>query len=481
MPPSQGNPQTDQKDRTSRTGSGATLIALLAGQVMANVDTAIVNVAAPSIRHGLHATAGELEFVLSGYLIAYAVLLTSGAKLANKYGYRKVYLVGVGIFTASSLGCGMSPSTVWLITARVIQGIGAALLVAQVLTGIQLSFTDQARRRALNWFSVTLSAASILGQILGGGLVTANLFGLGWRTIFLINVPVGVLILLLGRRVLPPPVHRAETTRVDLAGTAALMAVLSLLIVPLVFGHDIGWPLWTWLALALVGPALVALVLIERTVSRRGRDTVINLAALRHPAIGWGTVTNFVAASTSFGLLFVIALYLQSGYHYTALQSGMVLILWVITFGAGGPILSRLGPTRVHIILNISYFLLALSYLLLAGQLWLFGNSYPAMVAILGLAGLGLGLGFNALVDTLTQAGPDHWATDISALINTSTEVSAALGVAVFGGLYLVRTSAGTATVATSALITVALVLCATAVIAGCAATRVSRNRTGVV
>jgi MFS family permease len=464
--------------KTAGPGTGATLSVLLAGQVMANVDTAIVNVAAPSIRQDLQATSGELEFVLSGYLIAYAVLLTVSAKLANKYGYRSVYFAGVLLFTLSSLLCGISTSTVSLIAARIVQGIGAALLVAQVLTGIQLSFKGRARKRALSWFSITLSTASIAGQMLGGALVTAALFGLGWRTIFLINVPVGVLILLLGFRVLPAHSKRSGQTHVDIAGTLALVAALLLLIVPLVFGKDVGWAPWTWLSLGLAVPAAAAFIMIERAVQRRGQQTVVNFAVLRTPAIGWGTAANFAAVTTCFALLLVIAVYLQSGHHYTALESGLALTLWVAAFGAGGPIVSRMSAKRTRTVLVGGYFLLSSSYLLLGAYLMLFGHNYIAVTVILGLAGLGLGLGFNALVHTMTDIASDHWAADISALINTSTEVAAALGIALFGGLYLFLAPGAGATAAVTALSTVALVLSVTAVTAGLAARRACSSTT---
>lgn len=459
----------------ARSGTWATLAVLLCGQVMANVDTAIVNVAAPSIRDDLRATDGQLEFVLSGYLIAYAVLLTGGAKLADKYGYRAVYLAGVLVFTAASLWCGISASTTSLIAARLLQGVGAALLVAQVLTGIQRSFTGPARGRALAWFAVTLSTASIAGQMLGGALVTADLFGLGWRMVFLVNVPVGVLILALGFRALPAPDRRAGEVRIDAAGTAALAAALLLLIVPLVFGRDTGWAPWTWVSLGLVVPAVVLFAVVERSMLRRGRQTVLNFAALRTPPVRWGTVANVAAASTSFAVMFVVALYLQSGLHYTALESGLALTLWVIAFGAAGPLVARLSPARVPRLLAPGYAVLALGFLLLSAQLLLFGHNYVALVVLLGVLGAGLGLGFNSLVHTLTQAAPQEWAADISALLNTSTEVAAALGISVFGGLYLVLTHSGAPDSAVRALAVVAAALALTALAATFAAHRSTR------
>jgi len=180
---------------TSARRTAALLAVLLTGQALANIDTAIANVAAPSIHADLRASGGELQLVVSGYVLAYAVLLITGARLGHLYGYRPVFLLGVSTFTIASLVCGLAPDPITLVLARFVQGAGAALLVPQVLSGIQLNFSGEARQRALGLFVMALSGSAVVGQVLGGAIITADLFGAAWRPAFLVNVPIGVVLL----------------------------------------------------------------------------------------------------------------------------------------------------------------------------------------------------------------------------------------------------------------------------------------------
>jgi MFS family permease len=182
---------------------GAVLSVLLAAQFMANVDTAIVNVAAPDIVARLQANGAEIQLVVAGYVLTYAVLLITGARLGDLRGRRSIFLVGIAVFTAASLACGLAPTVGALIVARLVQGVGAALMVPQVLTGIQLHFQGRSRVRALGWYAVALSGGAVAGQVLGGVLVAADLWGWGWRSIFLINVPVGIVLLVAAAIALP--------------------------------------------------------------------------------------------------------------------------------------------------------------------------------------------------------------------------------------------------------------------------------------
>lgn len=441
------------------------LLTLLSGQFMANVDTAIVNVASPSIKAGFSATAAELELVVSGYLVAYAVLLTTSAKLSVKYGYDRVFLAGTALFTAASLACGAAPSVQILIAARVVQGFGAALLVAQVLIGIQTSFSGVARARALGWYSVALSGASISGQIIGGALVTANILGLGWRTIFLVNVPIGVTLLLVAPKAIPRQPATPER-RIDIGGILALSGTLVFLVVPLIFGRDLGWNVWFWVSLALVIPLGIAYFAIERRTVRLGTDPVVNVQVLRWRPIRWAIVANIAGGATYFAALFVVALYLQRGLGVSALESGITFILWVCTFGVGGPIVAKVSAKAARRLVFVGYLVLATGYSLTALSIHLWGHNVILLAGTLGVAGLGLGLGFNALIRHLTDSAPTEWAPEVSAFINTSTEVAAALGVAVFGGAYLAVAISPGPTPAIMGLVLVAMLLAATAVLA---------------
>src|SRR5689334_17113655 len=205
------------------------LAALLGAMFLANVDTAIANIAAPAIHTGLQTSGGELELVVSGYTLSYAVLLVTSARLGQARGYRPVFLVGLVSFTVASLACGLAPDALALIVARIVAGGAAALMTAQVLTGIQVDFTGRTRARALGLYAMVLSAGAVAGQSLGGLLVSADLLGTTWRPAFLINVPCGLMLLWLSRPYLPRRQASPGAGEMDLAGVAVLTAALLLL------------------------------------------------------------------------------------------------------------------------------------------------------------------------------------------------------------------------------------------------------------
>lgn len=209
---------------------GWALAALLGALFLGNVDVAIANIAAPAIQDGLHASGGALELIVSGYTLAYAALLVTGARLGQSRGYRQMFLAGLAGFTVASLACGLAPSALTLIVARVAAGGTAALMTAQVLTGIQLGFDGRGRARALGLYSVVLSAGAVVGQSLGGLLISADIGGATWRPAFLINVPAGVVLLWLAWRYLPA--GRRQPQRMDLAGVTVLAAATLLLVLP---------------------------------------------------------------------------------------------------------------------------------------------------------------------------------------------------------------------------------------------------------
>ncbi len=415
---------------------GWLLAVLLAGQFIANVDSAIANVAAPSIRTGLRASDGQVALVVSGYLIAYAVLLVTGARLGSTYGHRRVFLTGLATFTAASVCCGFAPGIGWLIAARFVQGAGAALMVPQVLSGIQLHFGGVHRVRALGYYSIALSGGAVAGQVLGGLTISADLFGTTWRPIFLANLPLGVLVFLLARAVLP--VDRQRDPRgMDLAGVAALSAVLLLVVAPLLLGRDEGWPIWTWLCLGASPVALGWLIRTERRVAAAGGRPLLGAAVLRRPAVRAGLIAHGLTTATYFSLLFILALYLQQGLDLSPAYSGLAMVSWVAAFGLAGPLLPRLparalphSPTAGCLILAVGY--AAVMAFLLAG-----GHAGPVLFALLGVGGLGLGVSANSLIGAMTSAVTTDSAADLSGVINTNAQCAGAVGVAVASTAYL--------------------------------------------
>ncbi|HEX3778914.1 MAG TPA: MFS transporter [Pseudonocardiaceae bacterium] len=414
---------------------GWLLVVLLTGQFMANVDVAIVNVAAPSIRDGLHTSGGALELVVSGYSLAYALLLVTGARLGATHGHRRLFLFGLTGFTVASLACGLAPNTAVLIGARLFQGGAAGLMVPQVLTGIQQRFTGAARGKALGAYAIALSGGAVAGQVLGGVLVWANLLGTGWRPIFLINLPIGVATLLLGLRFLPAD-EPGRRRRLDLPGVAVLSAALLLVVVPLVFGRDAGWPWWTWVSLVAGAPVLIGFVRLQRRIAARGGHPLLNLHILGGRALPWGLASQAAATGTYYTMLFTLALYLQQGLGRSPLYSGLALVSWVAAFGVAGPVLSRLPTERVPRFAPFGCLLLALAYLAIGLATATGRGSGALLIVLLGFGGLGLGLAYSSMMRHLTESVPAGYASDFSGIVVTLFQVAGVLGVAGLGTLY---------------------------------------------
>ncbi|WP_326690317.1 MULTISPECIES: MFS transporter [unclassified Streptomyces] len=425
---------------------------LLSGQFLANVDVAIVNTAAPSIHQRLGATDAQVALVVSSYVIAFAVLLITGARLGAVHGQRRMFLWGLGVFTAASLACGLAPGPATLVVARVVQGVGAALMVPQVLSGIQTHFPGpEQRARALGYYALALSGGAVAGQFLGGVLISADLWGSGWRPIFLINVPLGLLLVLATLRWMPRDVRTAEGPQLgelDLRGVGLLSVGVLLVIVPLVLGGDAGWPWWAWVCLGAGGPVLAGFALYQSRLAARGGRPLVAPAVVATRSVRWGLVAFGLTVSTYFALLFVLALYLQQGLGKSPEYSGMAMLTWVAAFGLAGPVLPRVPERLRRMVPVVGCLLLAAGYAgvwayLLAGQ-----RSGPLLFLLLAPGGLGLGLGNNALIAHMTSAVPGRYAADLSGVISTNGQISGALGVAALGSWYLALASGGAAAAA---------------------------------
>jgi MFS family permease len=309
---------------------GGMLAILLVAPFMAQADVTIANVATPSIHADLGASGAALELVIGGYLVAYAVFLITGARLGQTHGYRRVFLVGVGVFTAASLLCGLAPSPVILVAGRVVQGFGAALMFPQALTAIQLHFHGTQRARAVGLYVAALSAGAVCGQILGGVMISADLGGSQWRSVFFVNVPIGAAVLLAARWLLPAD-EPERSCKLDLVGVGTLSASVLLLVVPLALGRSQGWPLWTWLCLAASVPALAMFLSAQRRIAAGGGSPLVNLRALSRPSVVWGLSSVAAATGTYYALLFTLALYVQQGLGDSPLVSGASRAFAVIT------------------------------------------------------------------------------------------------------------------------------------------------------
>lgn len=319
------------------------LAIVVAAQFMFGVDAFVVNVAIPTIAVELKASPAQIESIIAIYLIAYATLVVSGGRLGDIHGTKGVFLAGVLGFTLTSLWCGLSQSGAELIVARLAQGATAALMVPQVLATLHLLFTDGQRNRAFAIYGVVLGLAGAAGFLLGGLLVTIDLAGAGWRSVFFVNVPVGLVIAAAAWRIMPSTSRRAGT-RLDIKGSGVLFAGLLCLIGPLLFGHDVGWAPWLWAVMGSGGVILAAFLKLEQAVARAGGMPLIDLTLLADAGFlrGLGAAFFFFLANLSFYL--VMTLFMQRGLKIPPLAAGMAFIPLALAF----VVASRHSGVRAH-------------------------------------------------------------------------------------------------------------------------------------
>jgi predicted MFS family arabinose efflux permease len=369
------------------------------------------------------------------------MLLITGARMGQTHGYKRLFLIGVALFAATSVACGLAPDAGALIAARVVQGAGAAMMFPQTMTGIQLHFDGCARTRAIGLYAVALSAGAVIGQIAGGVLISADIAGTGWRAIFLVNVPVCAAVIAAAIRWLPADAGRG-TASLDLPGTAMLSVCVLLVMLPLTLGHDLGWPVWTWLCLAAAVPAFWLFLRGQRAAAAAGRAVLVNIAVVSRPRVLLGLISLAAPTATYFALLFTLAQYFQQGLGRSPLASGLILVPWVAAFGLAGQITGRLPGRLAPIVPVAGCVLLAAAYLAIGVALLTGHHGTLLLAALLACGGLGLGTQFATLMGHIMGAVPARFAPDISGVTSTTTQVGGALGVAGFGSLYLALAAA---------------------------------------
>jgi MFS family permease len=420
----------------ARRSPGLVLALVLVGQFMAILDVAIVNVAAATIRRDLHASGAALQMVIAGYTIAYAMLLITGARLGGLHGARRTFLAGLTVFTAASLACGLAPASGLLIAFRLVQGAGAALMVPQVLNIIQLNFEGEARARALSAYAAVIAGGIVAGQVIGGVLVEADLFGAGWRPVFLVNVPIGVALLVLGRRLLPVDAGRRDR-ELDIPGLVTLSAAVVMVIVPLVLGHELGWPAWGWALLGASVLMLGAFAAIERGIARRGGSPLIPAAVVRAPTMAVAALAIFVSMGTFGGFLFSMALHLQTGLGDSPLRAGLTFVPAALGFATGSLTWQHL-PARWHRVqIPVGFAVAAVAYGLAGLLLRDGGHGGAALLVVFGINGLGFGYAYSPILSlVLRHVAPAH-APDASGLLVTTVQLGQVVGIATFGTLFL--------------------------------------------
>ncbi|MEU3350081.1 MFS transporter [Streptomyces sp. NPDC037389] len=414
------------------------LATVLLGAALPFLDFFIVNVALPTIDHDLDAGPALLEMVVGGYGVAYAVLLVLGGRLGDMVGRRRLFLWGTAAFGVTSVACGLAPDAWTLVAARIAQGASAALMLPQVLATIQATTRGAERTRALSLYSGTAGVVSAVGQVLGGVLVSVDLLGTGWRSIFLINAPIAAVTLLLAVRSVPET-RSDNPTRVDGRGTLLLSLTLVSLLVPLTEGRSTGWPLWSWLLLATFPVAAVAFVLVERREERAGRTPLVPPSLLRVPSVRDGLAVIVPFSIGWGGFMFVLAVALQEGLRLGPMAAGAALVPMCATFLIGSLAGPRLASRFGRRLVTAGALVQGLGLITVGATFWFGWDGLGALGLAPGLAvqGLGQGLLMPITMRLVLSEVPVAQAGVGGGVLVTTQQAFMALGVATMGSLFL--------------------------------------------
>ncbi|WP_130346945.1 MFS transporter [Herbihabitans rhizosphaerae] len=413
------------------------LFAILSADLLNLLDSTVGTIAAPAIRADLGGSTSTLQWIAAGYTLAMAVGLLVGGRLGDMYGRKRMMVVGVIGFLASSLLCGLSASPEMLLVSRVLQGGFGAVMVPQSFGLIRELFGREVGK-AFAALGPVIGLATVLGPVVAGLLVDADLFGAGWRMIFLINLPLGAFALYVGGRVLPSsePVARGE--RLDVKGALLAAAGMFLLVYPLTQGHELGWPAWSFVMLAGSVAVLGGFVVNQARRNRGGRPALVRLSvfAKRSFSSGVAFVVAFFGVITGFSL--AVGLFLQLGLGYSPLQASLTMAPWAVGAFIGSALsataLAGLGRRILH--LGLALMGVGLGGLLLVFSLASDAVGTGHLIAPLAVFGFGMGMIFVPLFDIIVGDLDDAEVGSASGLLTSVEQLGASLGIAVLGTVF---------------------------------------------
>jgi EmrB/QacA subfamily drug resistance transporter len=411
-------------------------VLLLAG-FMNLIDVTIVNVALPRLQAGFNATSSQIEWVVAAYVLAFALGLLPLGRLGDAIGRKRMFLIGITSFTLFSAFCGMAPSMSALIVFRLFQGLSGAMMMPQVLAIVQVMFPPQERAFAFSFFGLTAGLASVAGPLTGGLLINADIWGLDWRPIFLVNIPIGIATVFAGRALIPDlPGH--PNLKHDIVGI--LLAGLSLvaLIYPLIEGHVLGWPVWTFAMMAAAFVGFAAFYAHERRQNRLGLSELLPVSLIADRNFLIGTFMTLVFFSGVAGFFMVLAVFLQTGFGFTPLQSGLTTVPFPAGVLVASLISGRLGGRWPRRRVAVGSLIVAAGMALLALRVSQIGNFVDHWQFLLPLfvAGVGLGIGIASLFQTVLANVPHRDAGAGAGALQSFQQVGGALGIAVSGQIF---------------------------------------------
>lgn len=409
---------------------------LVVAQLMDLMDAMITNVALPSIRDDLGASQPQLEWTLTGYVLAFAVGLVTGGRLGDRIGRRRVFVGGVAAFTLASALAAFAPDGGTLVVARVLQGASAALMVPQVLSTAQALYQPHERGKVFALLSALGGVGVLAGQLLGGWLVSADVLGLGWRTIFLVNLPVGVTVLV-AALLLVPETRSSDRLRLDLPGVAMVTTTVFLVVYPISVGGSYGWPGWVWALLVLAPLVAAGFVATQSRAARSGRAAVVPLELFRDRGFAAGCLVQlaYQVGWGSFALM--IGLYVQESLGFSAWQAGLTML--PVTLGsflgsAAGPFAERLGRRAVVAggLMQAAAFVGYAAVIERTGA----AMTVHSLVIPLAVAGIGMIVLAVPLMGTSLARVPLESAGAASGVFAMCQQLGSAVGIAVVGVVF---------------------------------------------
>jgi EmrB/QacA subfamily drug resistance transporter len=411
---------------------------LILGIAMALLDTTIVNVALPVLRDSLKADEATLSWIISGYALAYGLALIPAGRIGDRIGHKPVFIVGLIIFTGASLWAGLAQDSTSLVIARVVQGLGGGIFFPAVTAFIQLMFPGPVRGRAFAIMGATIGFTSALGPVVGGLLIQWLGNADGWRSIFFVNLPFGV-IAVVAALILLPSGAEGKATGADFVGLALLAGGLVAILVPLIQGQDEGWPLWTYLSLAGGVVLLVVFALWEIWVTRRGQSPLVPPHLFSHASFTGGAILALVYFAAFTSIFFTISIFWQAGLGHTALESGLVSVPFAIGSIVGASQSNRLAERLGRTTLLLGTAMVALGLI----ALWLVLLLVPSpdltnweLLGPLLVAGIGSGLFIAPNAQFIVATVDRAEAGAASGVIGTVQRIGSAIGIAVIGSVF---------------------------------------------
>lgn len=408
------------------------LAIVMTASFMDLVDVTIVNIAIPSMRQDFGASTSAIQWITAGYALAFAAGLITGGRLGDIYGRKRLFLVGVAGFTAASLLCGIAADPGMLVASRLLQGAMAAMMVPQVLAIIHVTFPPHERGKVFGMFGAIVGLGAVSGPLLGALLTEWNLFGLEWRTIFLINLPVGIAAVILGRKYITES-KAPKALRLDLVGVVLATLALVLLIYPLTQGRENDWPVWGFVCMAASPLVFALFIAYEKYKIKKDGSPLVELSLFQVKSFAGG-ITVQLAFGLATGIFFLVwTLYMQMGLGWTPLRAGCTGIPFSIAVSvAAGLSVEKLVPRFGRKVLQAGALVMAAGLLLYIWESHRYGMEIASwqMAAPLIVMGIGMGLIVAPLNDTILSQVPREHAGSASGLINTTGQMGNALGLA---------------------------------------------------